>query len=60
MTERRSKAHYSCLFKYFPHACTCNPSCVGFSYLWGPEVEILLKKENFEKFRSPIIFDWGN
>ena len=25
-----------------------------------PEVETLLKNENFEKFRSPIIFDWEN
>ena len=25
-----------------------------------PEVETLLKNENFENFRSPIIFDWGN
>ena len=34
VVNERSIAHFSCVFEYFSHASTCNPSCVELSYLW--------------------------
>ena len=31
--QSRILAHFSRLFKHFPHAITCNPSCVELSWL---------------------------
>ena len=41
-------AHFSRLFKHFPHAFTCNTSCVGFLTLGG----LKLKKNFLKIFRK--------